>query len=108
MDGNTSSLFYSPSPFQKPSTTDLVLNKVCGGGKWGREPTLQKGAFLELFYGPTNATYVERHDRPNAAIQRPSKCRAAAFGLWPFVHRAAFNVAECLQCGRGEQAHPIE
>jgi len=65
-------------------------------------------AFLELFYGPTNATYVERHDRPNVAIQRPSKCRAAAFGLWPFVHRAAFNVAECLLCGRGEQTHPIE
>jgi hypothetical protein len=45
MDGNTSSLSYSPSPFQKPSTTDLVLNKVCGGGKWGREPTLQKERF---------------------------------------------------------------
>lgn len=22
---------YSPSPFQKPPTTDLVLNKACGG-----------------------------------------------------------------------------
>ncbi len=47
MDGNISSLSYSPSPFQKPSTTDLVLNKVCDGGKWGRAPTLQKGGILE-------------------------------------------------------------
>ncbi|MCF7779001.1 hypothetical protein GLP59_15335 [Sulfitobacter sp. M220] len=36
MDGNISSLSYSPSPFQKPSTTDLVLNKVCGGEKMGQ------------------------------------------------------------------------
>ena len=51
MDGNISSLSYSPSPFQKPSTTDLVLNKVCDGGKWGRAPTLQKGAFLDTSSG---------------------------------------------------------
>jgi hypothetical protein len=58
--------------------------------------------------GPVSALGVDRHERPNAAIQRPSKCRAAAFGLWPFFHCAAFNVAECLLCGRGEQTHPIE
>lgn len=32
---------------QKPSTTTLVLNGVCGGGKRGRGPALHKGAFLE-------------------------------------------------------------
>jgi hypothetical protein len=32
---------------QKPSTTALILNGVCGGGKRGRGPTLHKGAFLE-------------------------------------------------------------
>jgi hypothetical protein len=95
-------------PFQKPSTTGQVLNGVCGSVNRGIFRMFQKRAFLELFYGTTNATYVERHDQPNAAIQRPSKCHAAAFGLWPFVHRAAFNVAECLLCGRGEQTHPIE
>ena len=30
---------------QKPSTTTLVLNGVCGGGKRGRGPALHKGAF---------------------------------------------------------------
>jgi hypothetical protein len=47
-------------------------------------------------------------ERTKAAIQRPPKCHAAAFGLRPFVHRAASNVAECLLCGRGEQTRPIE
>jgi hypothetical protein len=31
---------------QKPSTTTLVLNGVCGGGKRGRGPALHKGAFV--------------------------------------------------------------
>lgn len=33
--------------FQKPSTTKLVLNGVCGGGKQGRGSVLDKRAFLE-------------------------------------------------------------
>tara|TARA_R110000744_G_scaffold225138_4_gene343588 strand:- start:600 stop:845 length:246 start_codon:yes stop_codon:yes gene_type:complete len=36
---------------QKPSTTSLVLNGVCGGGKRGRGPALHKGAFWEQCHG---------------------------------------------------------
>ena len=32
---------------QKPSTTALILNGVCGGGKRGRRPALHKRAFGE-------------------------------------------------------------
>lgn len=34
--------------FQKPSTTKLVLNGVCGGGKQGRGSVLDKRGFVEL------------------------------------------------------------
>jgi len=29
----------------------LILNEVCGGGKWGLGPTLHKGAFLKQVHG---------------------------------------------------------
>jgi len=54
---------------QKRSTTPKVLNRVCGSVNQGDLGVSQKRAFLELFYGPTNATYVERHDRPVAAAR---------------------------------------
>jgi hypothetical protein len=51
---------------QKPSTTAWVLNRVCGSVKIRDLWAFQKRAFLGQFCGPTNATYVERHDRPMA------------------------------------------
>ncbi len=56
---------------QKPSTTTLVLNGVCGGGKRGRGPALHKGAFGEspeemdtAFRLPLNAQIIAELGSP--------------------------------------------